>query len=259
MVEHWEYINSICFLFKRKVVVHFRQYYSAQKCRIIFSDNKTYYNAKINVKILGKKLLFLMGRLDGLGVRLVNLVNLMYFSKITGNNFGFVWHPLNDLKFTILTTPTEDKIFSQNFIERYSYTSLISRDICRQKQGALYLKSLIYSNTKDSQKYRLNDFSYLPSEFDWGNFYYFSRLSQYFKEIKKNDYQKDLSKLWKKIEFSDNICLFQNYVDRISTNYKEYDAIHIRLVDIAYKSFAYRFIFPDKALIVEFFLCFFIK
>ena len=68
--------------------------------------------------------------------------------------------------------------------------------------------------------------------------------------------KKIFNKLWKKIEFSDNICLFQNYVDRISTNYKEYDAIHIRLVDIAYKSFAYRFIFPDKALIVEFFLAF---
>ncbi|EHC5585892.1 hypothetical protein AAIJ25_001567, partial [Campylobacter lari] len=91
--------------------------------------------------------LMIAARSDGFGARLMPILNAMYLAEYTGFKFGFVWKKVayddtslkqfedNDLAGIYLSN--EKYIFSQEFIDEYSYTDKIESNIRIDKKKTL--------------------------------------------------------------------------------------------------------------------------
>ncbi|MCV3408521.1 hypothetical protein L8U38_07530, partial [Campylobacter lari] len=167
--------------------------------------------------------LMIAARSDGFGARLMPILNAMYLAEYTGFKFGFVWKKVayddtslkqfedNDLAGIYLSN--EKYIFSQEFIDEYSYTDKIESNIRIDKKKTL--KEL----TEDMVKI-------------WGNYIDYDTTRKIFGAKIFKEYPR----LWSKIKFSPRI---QEIIKLSNNTAKEafdnsFIAIHIRSGDIVY-------------------------
>jgi hypothetical protein len=201
------------------------------------------------LEVYSKSYLIIAGRGDGLGGRLQAFLNAIYISENTNIEFGFVWknvlnsHAKDFSKNQVIgkneiighAIESEDEIFTQDFISKYSYT-----DQLKQNQGILRNK------TFNSMEQLITE----EMENDWGWYSPLDNLKKIFKDINEKEYKSSMKGIWNRIGFSTKIKSLIKVADNSVKNFSsEFVAIHIRSGDIVYGN--YRFIgkrFMRKAL-----------
>lgn len=139
-----------------------------------------------------KSNLILATRSDGLGERLRAILNGIYITKRLGMEFGFVWHPLNpgankiaNNNLAPIVVPPQEKIFSQEFIEKYSYNGK-------------------YEDVPDEfGRFKRQSVEVLKKYSAWNPPYRVTqkRLDTIFSDVKTKEYKMALVKIWEEIDF----------------------------------------------------------
>ncbi|EHS6693847.1 hypothetical protein KWC10_001580 [Campylobacter coli] len=153
--------------------------------------------------------IFLAARSDGLGSRLVAILNAFYIASRFGNkeNVRFSWvnketfcqddgfnknfRGLNT-KIIGMSVEEEDRIFSRNFIEKYHIveSEINTRDFFYCKKKVNTLEEFLNIFRQDVTSVCRTDIGFLP---------------QYLKDVELNDYRGICKQAWENIEFSDNL------------------------------------------------------
>lgn len=182
--------------------------------------------------------IFLAARSDGLGSRLVAILNAFYIASKFGNteNVRFSWVNKEtfcqndgfDKKFRGLNTKIigmsveeEDCIFSQNFIEKYHIieSKINTKDFFYCKIKVNTLEEFLNIFRQDIASICLTDIGFLP---------------QYLKDVEFDDYRKICKQAWESIEFSDNLKKIIDDAQEKSQKLGNYVCIHVRSGDVIY-------------------------
>ncbi|ECO8228226.1 hypothetical protein FXJ01_09580, partial [Campylobacter jejuni] len=187
-------------------------------------------NVNFGIKIYLRKYpgIFLSSATSGWGDRIIALMNAIYLSEQTKFKFGFSWKKFECDYFDI---EDENYVFSKDFIKQYSYTG--KKDI---------IDNSIY-NMLD-----INKISKLKNKpFD----YYYGYYINHYHFIDKKLFYSKCDKLFKKIQFSDNINKIINdskYIFNSNFTNKTI-AIHLRRGDIIYSEYRFfHYQFLDKSI-----------
>lgn len=228
----WKRVDKKAFLGDKKgeVIISLNEEYRTDSFRIFLSNNVNF------VKVEGFKRrypgLFLVSFSSGFGDRMIALLNAMYLAKQTGFKFGFKWtfvdrtklyrqDLLQENKIELIDTGLENEIFSEDFIQRHSYT---------QKNIPLNVKwGMPRVNS-------IQDYLRKPYEFHYGHITAHSNLKMIIKELPIN-FDADYKALWETIGFSKTIKNILNratktHLDNFSN--KEILALHIRSGELVY-------------------------
>ncbi|EBF5696992.1 hypothetical protein I9X18_03660 [Campylobacter jejuni] len=183
--------------------------------------------------------LIIASRGDGLGERILAILNALYLSKCANYKFGFIWpdHFLtynnnsnNKILFAISDLQKEEFMFDKIFIEKYSYKNKL-----RLPNGEMYLggEGFFLKNDKLSLEEFKNGKYF---QYDWGLVCNQFDLTNIFTDLNSEDYYSYLPIAWNCVKFSKEIQTSLTYADRISELVlnKDYIAIHIRSGDIIY-------------------------
>ncbi|AWI33752.1 hypothetical protein [Helicobacter apodemus] len=193
-----------------------------------------------NIEILSKAYnrLIIAARSDGIGARMITLLNTIYLSNLLGGQtkFGFVWkndflsNNLNPMrnkneiegnKIAGLGLEGEEAIFTQEFIQQFSYTNSLgvyngSYPKGNNLQEFLQL-SIEATTTKDCF------FLSIPTP-----------LYEIFKEIQECEYRKGLREIWDTLEFTPKLKNIINTAKKIALQNQDFIAIHIRSGDVIF-------------------------
>ncbi|EOH0041203.1 hypothetical protein ACLJ7P_000517 [Campylobacter coli] len=182
--------------------------------------------------------IFLAARSDGLGSRLVAILNAFYIASRFGNkeNVRFSWvnketfcqddgfnknfRGLNT-KIIGMSVEEEDRIFSRNFIEKYHIveSEINTRDFFYCKKKVNTLEEFLNIFRQDVTSVCRTDIGFLP---------------QYLKDVELNDYRGICKQAWENIEFSDNLKKIIKDAQQKSQKLGDYVCIHVRSGDVIY-------------------------
>uniref|UniRef100_UPI000577A96E discoidin domain-containing protein n=1 Tax=Campylobacter jejuni TaxID=197 RepID=UPI000577A96E len=195
-------------------------------------DGKGYLHlSKIQVMIRKSiKPIFLGARIDGLGCRIIAILNAMYLAYKENAHFGYVWsektnfsaedfEKKKETNFIGRNIGKEQEIFSQNFIEKYSYTN----SGLSHNYGINAEKKIKYPYLLREKNDREVDYVYYISSVD---------LSAWIEEIDQQDYYQNMQRMWKSIEFSKEIEQLRDTAKKIYNTLGDFIALHIRSGDI---------------------------
>ncbi len=213
----------------------FRGNIAAIKVKILSGSDEN-----INIAIFAKKYnsLIIAARSDGIGARMIALLNNIYLANLLGERtkFGFVWkndflsNNLNPLrnkneiegnKIAGLGLEGEEAIFTQEFIQQFSYTNSLgvyngSYPRGNNLQEFLQL-SIEATTTKDCF------FLSIPTP-----------LYEIFKEIQECEYRKGLREIWDTLAFIPKLKNIINAAKNIALQNQDFVAIHIRSGDVIF-------------------------
>lgn len=171
--------------------------------------------------------LLIAARADGLGARLIPLLNAMVLAKITGCKFGFVWDStkkfewfkevkqVDNNQLSSVIVPEIEDIFNEEFIINYSYTDVLSWD-----RGYM-------------QEISIDNFLKPPFSHYWGHYISHVTAQRIFKGMELIG--KYFPSLYKEIGFSKHfkelISLSHECANKLA---KKFIAIQIRSGDIVF-------------------------
>ncbi|EAH7149411.1 hypothetical protein EJ644_09230, partial [Campylobacter jejuni] len=216
--------EHICYRNKKHIILYLNQ-------RLVVKLLKITTKSKFTIKIYIQKhtRYFLAALNGGFGDRIITMMNAIYLAKYTKSGFGFYWDKLND---DFLNIESEEYMFSSNFIDRYSFTS---------QPDVLY-------NCNMSSLDQINKFSELIRQpFD----YYCGFYVNHYHFINNKIFYNECDKLFKKIQFSDNINKIINNSKYIfNSNFTNRTiAIHLRRGDMIYSEYRFfHYQYLDKSM-----------
>lgn len=216
--------DNMIFIKKNNVYLQLNSEIKVNKIKIFFNKN-----IDINFcKVFERKFpgLMIAARSDGLGARLMPILNAMFLAEYTGFKFGYVWvksqHDVNSLKksgansLAGIYLSDENYIFDKTFIDKYSYTNNIPT----------FMKSPTCIS--------LNNLINKPYEQKWGNYVGHLTVQSALKNVV--NFGREYPRLWKSIQFSQRISeIIMLSENTCNTNFPDrFVAIHIRSGDIVY-------------------------
>ncbi|WP_104722623.1 hypothetical protein [Helicobacter mesocricetorum] len=195
------------------------------------------------IKILSRKYdrLIIAARTDGIGARMIALLNNIYLSNLLGERtkFGFVWkdnfpsdtlrsmrnqNEIEGNKISGLGLENEEVIFTQDFIENFSYTN-----------------NLLGCNDSYHIGNNLQDFVRLSTEAtDTKEAFLFSpptplyNIEKLKEMIKECDYRRGLREIWDTLEFVPRIKRVIETAKELALQNHPFVAIHIRSGDVIF-------------------------
>lgn len=191
--------------------------YEIDAIKIAF-HSQNQLNAKI--KIFQRKAhLIISRRFDAFGSRMFSFINAMFFAKKFGFKFGFVWDNtrLKDVEFC--QTDTEDEVFSENFLKKYSYTNMNLPFTHR------------FENTMPASFLTMKDALKAPLYESWGHLAsYYRPAWQNMKDLSEAEYKADFRSLFDSIDFSP---LYKELLKQASVGF-EFEAVHLRESEIVF-------------------------
>ncbi|EAL4402272.1 hypothetical protein DNF52_09295, partial [Campylobacter jejuni] len=155
------------------------------------------------------------------------LLNAMYIANRLNIKFKFVWNVLTnnnkeDDRFVDSTdVPSENRIFSNQFINKYSCTQ--SMNVCAVDGIGLFLKNGKYRLEKLFDYESGYDFGYVSTQYD---------LSKICEDVEHEEYYSSLKNIWKQIHFSEKL---QEIINFVETYNDSYIAVHIRSGEALYE------------------------
>ncbi|TLE15013.1 hypothetical protein LS72_007245 [Helicobacter apodemus] len=223
--EEFELIKSIPIYSEEVLYIELKSEFYTQELQISMEGNT---KCKLNaIRVFSRKYpgLVVASRGDGIGARLLPLLNALVLSKYTDFKFGYTWwdceslfsfiEKVDDNKIASLHTGKEEQIFSKDFIKQYSYTKTLPMD-----RG--------YFN-----KIALEQLKKLPFDKDWGWFVSYTLTHQgIFKDVKSIGHH--YKKVWNEIGFTKRIKGIIKDASRLSKALGEFIIIHIRSGDIVF-------------------------
>lgn len=264
----WITVASYSFYSQRNFNINLNQTVCAKKIRIIFSNEEQFKKAKVNVNYKLDELLFIASRLDYIGNKMISLLNAMFIAKKINAQFGYTWYTYDSSLFPMLDRKTnfttsvifsgildEKDLFSQNFIEKYSYTNILDEKTCKEHTNNLYLLKKI----KERKLTNVDGILDLDREMPWGFFVNRNELNRFFPELTEKEYYNGINEVWNEIEFSDEIKKVFALVEQDYKKIKNYTAIHLRIADTIYNGFRFHQDYVGKAVFIEIFLYFIIE
>lgn len=162
--------------------------------------------------------LIISARQDALGSRMYAFVNGMVIARKIGFDFGYVWKQVhtdfqksdNLIGFKI---DDEELVFSQKFIESYSYSDHLNSG------GKLF-------HFKDRN---IQSLKQKPYHNNWG---YYAPLGYGFDDYEEKTYYKEFKECFSMIDFSEPVQLILNLSNQISSQIGDFIALHLRGGDI---------------------------
>ncbi|ELH8770734.1 discoidin domain-containing protein, partial [Campylobacter jejuni] len=195
-------------------------------------DGKGYLHlSKIQVMIRkSTRPLFIGARVDGLGCRILAILNAMYLAHKENAHFGFIWSEKTNFNGEVFEKEkqanfigrnigNELEIFDKKFIEKYSYTN----SGLSHNYGINAEKKIKYANLLKEKNYHEVDYLYYISSVD---------LSVWIEEIDQKDYYENIKTMWNLIEFSADVSFLINEAKKIHKNLGQFISLHIRSGDI---------------------------
>ncbi|AJD01205.1 O-fucosyltransferase family protein [Campylobacter lari] len=171
-------------------------------------------------------------RNDGIGARLLSLVNAIYIAKNTHKEFYFVWN-------------TIDKDFEQKYLQPKDNDDLKGRTIDNEQY--VFAKKFIVNHSLTG---KIKSYPGVTPSIRYAQK---THLNYYVNHKNGNDFSiQDYNKYWNYIEFHPNIVeTFQKISSRVQ-QLGVYSAIHIRSGDVVYSEYGKRYGDCFKATPVEF-------
>ncbi|MFG5111776.1 hypothetical protein O8I57_05015 [Campylobacter lari] len=173
--------------------------------------------------------IILANRFDGLGERLIALLNAIYLSNICNVDFKFIWNSMDETNPDIAgdnvifpSVPDKEDFFNIGFINKYYINykeQYYNQELWNYKNQNI--KGILIKMFDNADVIQCN--LAVP-------------IASYFKDIELNEYRKKISKIWIDIDFSQNINTAMQYANIISTQLENYNTIHIRGGDIVYRN-----------------------
>ncbi|EAI4080386.1 hypothetical protein APU46_01585 [Campylobacter jejuni] len=216
-------IDNKYYIKKTKLYIHLKEEILIKK--IIIKSNIDF-----GIKIYIRKYpgIFLSSATSGWGDRIIALMNAIYLSEQTKFKFGFSW---KKLKYDYFDIEDENYVFSKDFIKQYSYTA--KKDII---DDSIYDMLSINKISKLKNK---------PFE------HYYGYYTNHYHFIDKELFCSKCDKLFKKIQFSDNINKIINNSKYIfNSNFTNRTiAIHLRRGDMIYSEYRFfHYQYLDKSM-----------
>ena len=206
--------------------------------RLSLSERQYLHLRRVEVFKRKKPALIVAGRGDGLGGRLMAMLNALYISKNLDFEFGYVWpltlnaqaknfkaESIKDAYVIGHAIETEEDIFSSDFIKNYSKTGLINTN-----QGVL-------RKVKNEKFAMLTDTEYYENS--WGWYAPPDPLIKLFSDIDADDLKEFLRSAWNDISFNEIVKYSLNSASNQAKKLDDFVAIHIRTGDIVFAD--YRF------------------
>ena len=225
--REWNLVHSGKLYWGNEIVFNLASRVLARYVRISL-DEKSYLHLS-RVQVLAREYpgLVVAARNDGLGSRLMAMLNGLYFADKLGFNFAFVWEEKAtewqakqqkpcDAEVLGRSIETKNDIFSREFIDKYSANGLVPIG------GGVHLNA--------SRSLSLDELRN-PANFEkiWG-FYAPANLKNVFPEC----LSKKLKKCWNKIDFNKNIENLLIYAASEAKKLGNFFAVHIRTGDIVF-------------------------
>ena len=205
------------------------QVYSARYIKLSLSERNYFHLSKVQVftrKIPGY---IISAKPDGFGARLGAIICGLYTANKSNMKFKFTWCPYTwddhlgvrenqrneELNYISITMDSADKVFSENFIEKY----------------LIDYKKVEFNFYSDIQKKTFSRLSEFPMRRKWG--WYVNHVLPFLPgriiDCDEEECLQGLKKAYSKIEFSQN---FQNIIFDVEGKFRKYNknfiAIHIR-------------------------------
>lgn len=169
-------------------------------------------------------------RFDGLGERLIALLNAMYLSNICQVNFKFIWNAMDETNPDIAgnhiifpSVPIKESFFNQDFIEKYFFANY--KEDCFDHILWWHKNN----NIKEVIKRLFCEKSIIQCNLA-------IPIGTYFKDIECQEYRKKIKEMWNSISFSEEINEAIEYANQISEELHKYSVLHIRGGDIVYRN-----------------------
>ncbi|HEG4693306.1 TPA: hypothetical protein SD903_001793, partial [Campylobacter jejuni] len=173
-------------------------------------DNKKEILKKIyNKTALLEEGLILTTRNDGFGSVMIAMVNAIYISQITNMHFGLVWNSRDGY------LDAEELLFEQDFLDRYSYTNLLSSSL-----DDMHLYSFSYLKKNSNQLYYFNTCNKLTKK----------DIS----DLDENEYGNSFSKIYYDIPFNIKYKKIFGDIDEVCKTIGDFTAFHLRANDVVY-------------------------
>lgn len=200
-----------------------------------------------------KNLRFIASRSDGLGGRMMALLNAMYCSKKFGIPFAFVW--IEDPEWWFKKNNADNKlqwvcwgkikdVFSEDFIQKYCLPKEISEQ-SRMWRGS-YEALEPYKKIKN---FRFENLLYYKREIPLGWPMPWWDLPRFYGDINKNEYKATIKECWNEIGFSDEFSEIIKKVDAVVQNKGKFITLHVRSGDVVYAIPSY--VYSQKAVAAE--------
>ncbi|HHP0358950.1 TPA: discoidin domain-containing protein, partial [Campylobacter jejuni] len=203
----------------------------ARYVKITLNGEGYLYLSKVQVMIRKSyKPIFIAGRVDGLGCRIIAMLNAMYLAHKENAYFGYIWsektnfnsedfEKKKETNFIGRSIGKEQEIFSQQFIKKYSYTnSGLSHNYGINAEAKINYSSLLREKNHPEV-----DYVYYISSVD---------LSTWIKEVSQEDYYQNIKTMWNSIEFSKDISRLIDIAKGIHSTLGNFISVHIRSGDI---------------------------
>ncbi|EAH6700295.1 hypothetical protein EJE25_08350, partial [Campylobacter jejuni] len=176
------------------------------------------------------KKIIVANRFDGLGERLIALLNAVYLSNSCQAEFKFIWNAMDETNPDIAgdhiifpSVPQKEYFFDQEFINKYFFIDY------REE----YFDHVLWWSKNKNIKEVIREL------FDTKSIVQCNLaipIASYFKDIKNTEYRKEIKGIWNNIVFSKEIKEAIQYADKISRELNEYSVLHIRGGDIVYRN-----------------------
>ena len=180
---------------------------------------------------MDKTKIIVANRFDGLGERLIAILNALYLSDVCGVNFKFIWNHMDEFDENIgkgkniifPSVPTKEYFFESGFIEKFFFydykESYFNHELWWYKNRSI--KDAI-KNLFDSKEVIQCNLA-VP-------------IDTWYNDIEPLEYRNCMRKIWNSLPFSRDINEAIHYANEISKKLGNFSALHIRGGDIVYRS-----------------------
>lgn len=170
-------------------------------------------------------------RFDGLGERLIAILNAIYLANNCKVTFKFIWNDMDEFDENVgkgkniifPSVPTKEYFFESTFIEKFFFYNYqdphFDHELWYHKNQNI--KNIIKDLFKNRQVVQCN---------------LAVRIDTYFNDIEPFEYRKQIGNIWHNIPFSKDISEAIYYANTISKELDNYSTLHIRGGDIVYRS-----------------------
>ncbi|MBZ7969384.1 hypothetical protein [Campylobacter molothri] len=174
--------------------------------------------------------IIIANRFDGLGERLIALLNAMYLSDMCQADFKFIWNAMDETNPNVAgehiifpSVPRKELFFNEKFIEKHFFENYKEE----------YFDHILWWHKNNNIKEIIKALFYEKPIIQCN---LAIPIGNYFKDIKNEEYREKIKKYWNSISFSEEIKEAIKYANQISEELHEYSVLHIRGGDIVYRS-----------------------
>ena len=214
--KEWFFIDKSIYEWNNldSVIIPLYSYIEARYIKVSLEERNYLHFKKIQVFKRKYPGLIVATRFDGFGGRMNAMLNAMYIAQKTGMKFGFVWNKREINANNSVFVDDEREIFSEEFLNEYSYTDRIK-------------------HAYPTQGYRgeINSFgkTYLDSRF---GFYWPCHrpfeMQTIFSDIDLKDYQERCRENALLVKWNPKIYKIKKLADRVAQEIGNFEILHLR-------------------------------